>query len=144
MLGLSGSARMIVVHDNCHSCLYYIWLLFLCVFYIHSVIFHVSCLSCSYTAHWRSRCPAPQPSFLEMQYKILIRPTITHLSSSRKMHHLLGLYSLSGKWSYRQILWNLKAMRFNVIMIVSLWNLTGILATLLSWCLSNFRVIGKV
>ena len=39
----------------------------------------------------------------------------------------LGLYSLSGKTSYRQISWSLEAARLGVIMIVSLWNLTGIL-----------------
>ena len=37
-----------------------------------------------------------------------------------------GLYSPSGKASYRQILWRLKAARLAVIMIVLLSNLTGI------------------
>ena len=36
-----------------------------------------------------------------------------------------GLYSLSGKTSYRQISSSLEAARLGVIMIVSLWNLTG-------------------
>ena len=35
-----------------------------------------------------------------------------------------GLYSLSGGTSYRQITWSLAAARLDVIMIVSLWNLT--------------------
>ena len=56
----------------------------------------------------------------------------------------LGLYSLSDKASYRQISWSLEAARLDVIMIVSLWNLTGILAALLPTCLSNFRAIRKV
>ena len=56
----------------------------------------------------------------------------------------LGLYSLCGKTSYRQISWSLEAARLGVIMIVSLWNLTGISAALLPRCLLNFRAIGKV
>ena len=39
-----------------------------------------------------------------------------------------GLYSLSGKTSYRQISWSLEAASLCVIMIVSRWNLTGISA----------------
>ena len=41
---------------------------------------------------------------------------------------LPGVYSLSGKTSYRQISWSLEATRLAVIMIVSLWNLTSISA----------------
>ena len=37
----------------------------------------------------------------------------------------LGLYSISGRKSYRQISRSLEAARLYVIMIVSLWNLTG-------------------
>ena len=37
----------------------------------------------------------------------------------------LGLYSLSGKTSYRQISWSLEAARLDVALVVSLWNLTG-------------------
>ena len=37
----------------------------------------------------------------------------------------LGLYSLSGKTSYRQISWSLEAARLGVIIISPLWNLTG-------------------
>ena len=44
-----------------------------------------------------------------------------------------GLYSLSGKTSYRQISWSLEATRLDVIMIISLWNLTGI-STALQRC----------
>ena len=55
-----------------------------------------------------------------------------------------GIYSPSGKTSYRQISWKLEAARLHVIMIVSLWNLTGISAALLPRSLSNVRAIGKV
>ena len=54
------------------------------------------------------------------------------------------LYSLSGKTSYHQTSWCLEAARLDVIMIVSLCNLTGISAALLPRCLSNFWAIGKV
>ena len=37
-----------------------------------------------------------------------------------------GLYSLSGKMSYRQISRSLEAARFDVTIIVSLWKVTGI------------------
>ena len=40
--------------------------------------------------------------------------------------------------------WSLEASRLDVIMIVSLWNLTSISAVLLPNYLSNFRVIKKV
>ena len=56
----------------------------------------------------------------------------------------LGLYSLSGKMSYRQISWSLEAARLGVIIIASLWSLTGTWPALLSRGLSNFRAIGKV
>ena len=55
-----------------------------------------------------------------------------------------GLYSLSGKTSYHYILWTLESTRLNVIMITSLWNLTGISAALLPRCQSNFRAIEKI
>ena len=58
--------------------------------------------------------------------------------------NILGLYSLSGKTSYRQISWSLETARLDVIMIVSLWNLAGVSAALLPRCLPNFRAIGKV
>ena len=56
----------------------------------------------------------------------------------------LGLYSLSGKTSHRQISRSLEAARLDLIIIVSLRNVTGISAALLPRCLSNFRAIGKV
>ena len=53
----------------------------------------------------------------------------------------LGLYSLSGKTSYRKISWSLEAARFGFKLFQSLWNLTGTSAALLPRCLSNFRTI---
>ena len=55
-----------------------------------------------------------------------------------------GLYSLSGKTSYRQISWSLEAARMYVAMVVSLWNLTGTSVSVLPRYVPNFRAIGKV
>ena len=55
-----------------------------------------------------------------------------------------GLYSLSGKTSYRQISWSFVTAILNVIMFISLCNLTDISAAVLPRCLSNCRAIGKV
>ena len=52
-----------------------------------------------------------------------------------------GLYSLSGKTSYRKISWNLEAARFGSKLFQSLWNLAGTSAALLPRCLSNIRAI---
>ena len=61
-------------------------------------------------------------------------------------HFPQDLYSLSRRTSYHQISkpQSLEAAWLHVMIIVSLWNLTGISATLLRRCSSNFRVIGKV
>ena len=53
----------------------------------------------------------------------------------------LGLYSLSGKTSYRNISWSLEAARFGFKLFQSLWNLAGTSAALLPRCLSNYRAI---
>ena len=53
----------------------------------------------------------------------------------------LGLYSLSGKTSYRKISWCLEVARFGFNIFQSLWNLAGTSAALLPRCLSNFRAI---
>ena len=58
-----------------------------------------------------------------------------------KMAPTLGLYSLSGKTSYRKISWSLEAARFGFKLFQSLWNLAGTSAALLPRCLSNFRAI---
>ena len=62
-----------------------------------------------------------------------------HLMSSPQF--FLGLYSLSGKTSYRKISWSLEAVRFGIKLFQSLWNLAGTSAALLPRCLSNFRAI---
>ena len=63
----------------------------------------------------------------------------TALDSADKTN--LGLYSLSGKTSYRKISWSLEAARFGFKLFQSLWNLAGTLAALLPRCQSNFRAI---
>ena len=55
--------------------------------------------------------------------------------------HFQGLYSLSGKTSYRKISWSLEAARFGFKLFQSLWNLAGTSAALLPRCLSHFRAI---
>ena len=53
----------------------------------------------------------------------------------------LGLYSLSGRTSYRKISWSLEAARFGFKLFQSLWHLTGTSAAQLPRCLSNVRGI---
>ena len=72
-----------------------------------------------------------------------IYPYSSRLLNWRRWSNL-GFYSLSGQTSYCQISWRHDPARLDVIMIVSLWNLSGILAALLPSCLANFRAIGKV
>ena len=55
-----------------------------------------------------------------------------------------GLYSLSGKTFHRQILWSLEAVILDIVIIVSLWNLTGFSTAPLRRYLRHFRAIGKV
>ena len=52
-----------------------------------------------------------------------------------------GLYSLSGRTSYRKISWSIEATRFGFRLFQSLRNLTGTSAAVLPRCLSNFRAI---
>ena len=78
-------------------------------------------LLCNAISHWLG---ANQESALSQQWLIA--------------YHL-GLYLLSSKTPYRQVSWSLKATRLDVMIIISLWQLTGILAALLPRCLSNFR-----
>ena len=82
---------------------------------------------------------------------MLILKTPPHYSQTRKTVHYTmncmphsctqGLYSLSGKTSYRKISWSLEATRFGFKLFQSLWNLAGTSAALLPRCLSNFRAI---
>ena len=78
-------------------------------------------------------------------HKMLFVLIIVSCTSSMTMlsvsHLILGLYSLSGKTSYRKISWSLEAARFWFKLFQSLWNLAGTSATLLPRCLSNFRAI---
>ena len=60
---------------------------------------------------------------------------------ARKRSTNQGLYSLSGKTSYRKISWSLEAARFGFRLFQSLWNLTGTSAAALPRCLSNFRAL---
>ena len=53
----------------------------------------------------------------------------------------LGLYSLSGKTSYRKISCSLEAARFGFKLFQSLWNLAGTSAAAPPRCLSYFRSI---
>ena len=53
----------------------------------------------------------------------------------------MGLYSLSGRTSYRKISWCLEAARFGFRLFQSFWNLTGTSAAALPICLSNVRAI---
>ena len=56
----------------------------------------------------------------------------------------LGHYSLSKKTSYHRISWCLDATRLVVIIIISLWNLTGISAALLPMGqMLNYKANGK-
>ena len=57
-------------------------------------------------------------------------------------HPTHGIYSMSGKTSYRRISWSLEAVRLTVIITI-LWNLTVTSAALLPTCLSNSRAIGN-
>ena len=60
---------------------------------------------------------------------------------SNSIAKILGLYSLSGKTSYRKISWSLEAAGFGFKLFQSLWNLAGTSAALLPRCLSNFRAM---
>ena len=57
------------------------------------------------------------------------------------LHRTQGLYSLSGRTSYRKISRSLEAARFWFRLLQSLWNLTDTSAARLQRCLSNFRAI---
>ena len=55
-----------------------------------------------------------------------------------------SIYSPNGKASYSEISWSLEASRLEVILNVSLWNLTNISAGLLSRCLSIGQVLTRI
>ena len=90
-------------------------------------------------------------TFLATCYCGLILPTITiipldFITTNRALRDCASATDrhLQGKTSHRQISWILEALRLNVIMIVSLWQLTGNSVALLLWCLANCRSIGRV
>ena len=64
-----------------------------------------------------------------------------NINQTLNSQNTLGLYSLSGKTSYRKISWSLEAARFGFKHFQSLWNLTGTSAAVLPRCLWNFRAI---
>ena len=74
------------------------------------------------------------------QAKLQIPRIIFH-AISYGLSDFLGLYSLSGKTSYRKISWSLEAAIFGFQHVQSLWNLTGTSAAMLPRCLLNFRAI---
>ena len=76
------------------------------------------------------------PRFCEMK-----TVSKAHIWQADWVTRTLGLYSLSGKTSYRKISWSLEAARFWFRLFQSLWNLAGTSAALLPRCLSNFRAI---
>ena len=78
------------------------------------------------------------------QYHILFQRACGRKSNIMHGCGHLGHYSSNGWTSYRKISRSREAARLDVIMIVSLWNLTGISAAMLSMYLSNFRAIVKI
>ena len=101
------------------------------------------------SGHWRlqSRHQSPRVSAEERRFTLFVGPLkqfMKHSHQAMSAHISLGLYSLSGKTSYRQISWSLGAARLDVAMVVSLWNLTGTSAAALPRYLPNFGAIGKI
>ena len=72
---------------------------------------------------------------------IIVKNLAPSFRTRYNVFETLGLYSLSGKTSYRKISWSLEAKRFGLKLFQSLWNLAGTSAALLPRCLSNFRAI---
>ena len=62
---------------------------------------------------------------------------------SRRRSKKTSKLRVTGLCEGNSLAWSLEAARWDIIMIVSLWNLTGISAALLPKCLSNFRAIGN-
>ena len=61
-------------------------------------------------------------------HKHLIHVALFATTSTAGNSTVQGPYSPNGKKSYHSILWSLEATRLDAIMIVPLWNLTGISA----------------
>ena len=80
-------------------------------------------------------------------FQVVYPKTLNQRSAIACLPRLLtttGPLFTSGRTSYRRISWSRVAARSNVIIIVSLWNLTGISTALPPRCLSNFRAVVKV
>ena len=73
-----------------------------------------------------------------------IKPPYKETSFIEIYHMSLRALSLSGRASYHKISWSLEALWLDVIIKITLCNLTGISAALLPRCLPNLRAIGKV
>ena len=73
------------------------------------------------------------------QKKAYMKSTGARSSNKLLIEHQ-GLYSQSGKTSYRKISWSLESTGFWFILFQSLWNLTGLSAET-PRCLSDFRAI---
>ena len=73
-----------------------------------------------------STCADLQMSFIELTWQ---------------QRYVPGLYSLSGRMSYRKISRSLEVARSGFKLFKSLWNLTGTSAAVLPKCLSKFRGI---
>ena len=69
--------------------------------------------------HWAGNRPSS-----ETMMPLLTNVYMCHSASMSLLIETQGLYSLSGKTSYCQISWSLEAARLDVMIIVSLWNLT--------------------
>ena len=108
----------------------------------NSLQFKINCVHCKLVGEWTLAGENPQTSHISHSPM-----SLCHLSSSfsrlfwNQMTILdryvinQGLNSQGGWASYHKVLRSLKAVRLDVMMIVSLWNVTGILAAMLSMCL---------
>ena len=108
----------------------------------NSLQFKINCVHSKLVGEWTLAGENPQTSHISHSPM-----SLCHLSSSfpiifwNQMTILdryvinQGLNSQGGWASYHKVLRSLKAVRLDVMMIVSLWNVTGILAAMLSMCL---------
>ena len=87
------------------------------------------------------RCNRPLRAFIHVYQPLFNFNSSKCVVQGLLLDTFLGLYSLSGKTSYRKISWSLEAARFGFKLFQSLWNLAGTSAALLPRCLSNFRAI---
>ena len=108
----------------------------------NSLQFKINCVHCKLVGEWTLAGENPQTSHISHSPM-----SLCHLSSSFSIifwnqmtildRYVInqGLNSQGGWASYHKVLRSLKAVRLDVMMIVSLWNVTGILAAMLSMCL---------